>query len=87
MSGAGPIYRQIAEYMIAEGMITSFDLTPPEGVEQASVCLDKNCLRKEDAYRRKNMTNTSRIADTIYSLSEFITPITEEEREKWKIEK
>ncbi|MDD2694267.1 MAG: transglycosylase domain-containing protein [Candidatus Gracilibacteria bacterium] len=85
VSGAGPIFHHIAEYMIANGMIENRELTIPEGIEKTTICLDNSCMRKEEGFRWKNMTNLSRILEKRFYKSEFITPLTDEEIEKWKI--
>jgi hypothetical protein len=57
----------------------------PDGISEVSVCLDTPCNRKEQTYRRDGMGNLSRILDKKYILSEFITPLTEDEMKKWNI--
>ena len=85
VSGAGPIFHSIAEYMIEEGMINRNDPEIPEWVEKTSLCLDTACMQREDAYHWKDHIPQSRILDKKFIRSEFITPLTEEEIQKWKI--
>lgn len=85
VSGAWPIFHHIAEYMIAHGMIENIELAIPEGIEKTTICLDNSCMRKEEWFRWKNMTNLSRILEKKFYKSEFITPLTDEEIEKWNI--
>ncbi len=87
VSGAGPIFHHIAEYMIERGLITRKDPRVPDGISEVSVCLDTPCNRKEQTYRRDGMSNLSRILDKKYILSEFITPLTDDEMKKWNISK
>lgn len=85
VSGAWPIFHHIAEYMIAHGIIENTELRIPEWIEKTTICLDSSCMRKEEWFRWKNMTNLSRILENKFYKSEFITPLTDEEIEKWKI--
>ena len=46
VTGAGPLYHGIAEYLISSGYITSKERVPPSGIVYTYICLDKKCLQK-----------------------------------------
>lgn len=85
VSGAGPIYHHIAEYMIQHNFIEPITPVIPDAVYEDYICLDASCMQKERAYLWKKSKHTSYIRDSIYSSSDFITPLTEDEMKKWKV--
>ena len=85
VSGAGPIFHAIAEYMIREWFIKPHETKIPEWIEKTSICLDNACMRKENVYKWKKTSNLSRVLDKKFIEGDFITSLTEEERVKWKI--
>lgn len=85
VSGAGPIWHHIAEYMIAHGFIENTLLVPPTGIIESYTCLNTSCTRKEKTYIHENHTIQSRPLDSLYWKSDFIISLTEEEIKKWKI--
>ncbi|NRH21080.1 hypothetical protein HOO68_03485 [Candidatus Gracilibacteria bacterium] len=86
VSGAGPIWHQIAEYMIERGMIKNKKLTPPTSLHQIPICLDTNCLRKELLFTKKSESPKSRSSEGIYYRSDFFGTISQEEMAKWNIQ-
>ncbi len=86
VSGAGPIWHHIAEYMIAHGFIENTLLVPPTGITESYTCLNNSCTRKEKTYIHENHTIQSRPLDSLYWKSDFIISLTEEEIKKWKIQ-
>lgn len=85
VSGAGPLWHRIAEYMIEHRMIYNTEVKVPEGIREISVCLDTRCLQKELQYSKKTTSPKSRILDHIYYNEDFYTPLTEEERYEWNV--
>ena len=86
VSGAGPIWRGIAEYMMASGIITSKKTPVPIGLQQIPICLDTQCLRKELLYTTKSGSPQSRSSEWLYFGSDFFGKISDEEVVKWKIQ-
>ncbi len=85
ISGAGPLYHQIAEALIYAGYITKTSRTPPENIIYDYICIDTSCLQKRWAYRKEDGAQKSDSIHQIYYLEDFITPLTSEEKVKWKI--
>ncbi len=85
VSGAWPIFHHIAEYMIEKGMISSPNIVVPRGIIESSICLDIPCNQKVLGYTREWITRKSRPKNNLYFESDFITPLTFEEKRKWKI--
>ena len=86
VSGAWPIWHQIAEYMIERWMIKNKKLTPPTSLHQIPICLDTNCLRKELLFTKKSESPKSRSSEWIYYRSDFFWTISQEEMAKWNIQ-
>lgn len=86
VSGAWPIWHQIAEYMIEQWMIKNQKITPPTSLHQIPICLDANCLRKELLYTKKSESPKSRPSEWIYYRSDFFWNISQEEMERWSIQ-
>lgn len=85
VSGAGPLWHRITEYMIEHRMIYNTEIKIPEGVQEISVCLDDRCLRKELQYSKKTTSPKSRIFDNLYYNEDFYTPLTEQELQDWNV--
>jgi membrane carboxypeptidase/penicillin-binding protein PbpC len=86
VTGAGPLFHQIAEYMIGHGLIEKDGSPLTSWLENTLLCLDISCFQKESVTLRKNHTIESRPKSNIYKLHDFVTPMTDEERKKWKIQ-
>ena len=86
VSGAGPIWRGIAEYMIAGGVISPKKTLVPIWLQQIPICLDTQCLRKELLYTTKSSSPRSRSSEWLYFRSDFFGNISDEEAVKWKIQ-
>ena len=86
VSGAGPIWRGIAEYMIASGIITPKKTPVPIGLQQIPICLDRSCLRQELLYSTKRESPKSRSSEWLYFYSDFFGKISESEAKKWNIQ-
>ena len=86
VSGAGPIWRGIAEYMIASSIITPKKTPVPTWLQQIPICLDTGCLRKELLYTKKSESPRSRSSEWLYFGSDFFGNISDEEAKKWKIQ-
>lgn len=85
VSGAGPLWHRIAEYMIEHRMLRATEVTIPKNIQEISVCLDTRCLQKELHYSKRNASPKSRILDNIYYDEDFYTPLTEEEKYEWNV--
>ncbi len=86
VSWAGPIWHQIAEYMIANGHIQPQKSLPPNWLHQITICLDTACLRRELLYTQKFESPKSRPSEWLYFRSDFFGNISANEMEKWKIQ-
>ncbi len=86
VSGAWPIWHQIAEYMISRWLIQNTRSPPPEWVTDTLICLDTRCLQKEQTYLKNPEDIRSRPKDNIYYESDFVGNISTEEKEKWNIQ-
>lgn len=64
---AGYIWHQVVEKAIELWYIREHTLQLPPGVEPASYCLDINCYRKENIYKRQEKKYFSRIAEKKYN--------------------
>jgi hypothetical protein len=86
VSGAWPIWHQIAEYMITARHI-QWDASPaPTWLHQIAICLDTACLRRELLYTTKSESPRSRPSEWIYFRSDFFGNISDTETTKWKIQ-
>ena len=86
VSGAGPLYHQIAEYMIEKGYISS-DIPPvPPWLHEDYICLDIGCFQKEKWLLQDGHVVRSHPRDKKYFASDFVTSMTSDEMKKWKIE-
>lgn len=82
---AGPIYHALAEDLIARGYIRPIDMTPPAGIIETYLCLDTACLQRSASYIRDGWSRKSRPLSRLYYKEDFLTDMTQEEVEKWKI--
>jgi penicillin-binding protein 1C len=85
VSGAGPLWHRVAEYMIANRMIYKIESDIPEGIQEIALCLDARCLQKELQYSKKTTSPKSRILNNIYYNEDFYTPLMEEEIREWNV--
>ncbi len=85
VSGAWPLWHTIAEYMISRRLITRDDSPIPPDLYTREICLDKNCYQKELRLSKREKSPKSRPINNLYYESDFITRLTKEEKEKWKI--
>ena len=85
MTGAGPIYHALAEELIVRGYIRPINPPPPEGITSTFLCMDTKCLQKETTFIRNGSERKSRPKSNLYYKEDFITDMTLEEIEKWKI--
>lgn len=80
ISGAGYIWRQIAEKAIELWYITSTQPTMPDSVQSINYCLDIHCFRRENIYvSQSNSQYFSAIADQIYDPKDIFINISHEE--------
>lgn len=86
ISGAGPIWHNMAEYMIKKGIIHEKRNNLPKWVNESYICMDAQCLRKERTFLKNQNVIKSRPIDKIYYASDFFSIITESEKEKWNIQ-
>lgn len=86
VTGAWPIYHAIAEDMIRRGYITPRDLSIPRGIISSFLCMDSRCLQKQATFTRNGSTRKSRPISNLYYKEDFVTDMTLEEIEKWKIQ-
>lgn len=87
VSGAGPIWHTIAEYMIGRWLIQDTWTILPIWASETLLCLDTRCLRKERTYMKNPESIKSRPLDNIYYEEDFVWPMTEEDKKKWGIKK
>ncbi len=85
ITGAGPIYHAIAEDMIARGYISTNYLAPPQGIISSFLCMDTKCLQKNSSYIHDGWSRKSRPTSNLYYKEDFVTDMSIEEVEKWKI--
>lgn len=85
ISGAWPLWHDIAEYMIARKLIPNEDTAMNEALSTISYCLDTYCQQRDIRLSRKNHTIDSFPRDSIYFERDFVTRMTEEEKKKWNI--
>jgi penicillin-binding protein 1C len=85
VSWAWPLWHSIAEYMISRRLITNDISLPPSELQLREICLDTNCYQKELRFSKKEKSPKSRPIHNLYYESDFITRMTKEEMEKWKI--
>lgn len=86
VTGAGPIWHTLAEYMISTGLIRPYREDTPDGVSETLICLDTHCLQRERTYMKNPDSIESRILSKSYRIQDFFGVITEEEKRKWNIE-
>ena len=86
ITGAGPIYHAMVETLIAYSYVQYSPLSPPSNIRLEYICQDKNCLQKKSAYIRNGFSQKSRPLSNLYFEKDFFTPLTLEEKKKWKIE-
>lgn len=80
ISGAGYIWRQIAEKAIELWYITSTQPTMPDSVQSINYCLDIRCFRRENIYvSQSNSQYFSAIADQVYDPKDIFINISHEE--------
>lgn len=82
---AWPIFHQVAEALIAKGYITPKEREVPVWIIESALCLDDLCNQKELTYMKVGYERKSRPASKTYYESDFITPLSSEEKVKWKI--
>lgn len=85
VTGAGPIFHQIAETMIKKKYIKNGLISTPTNIIENYRCLDLSCFQKEHTYSKKWNTQKSILWENIYYESDFLIPLTLEEKIKWKI--
>ena len=85
VTGAGPIYHALAEELIVRGYIRPINPPLPEGINSSFLCMDTKCLQKETTLIRNGSERKSRPKSNLYYKEDFITDMTLEEIEKWKI--
>jgi membrane carboxypeptidase/penicillin-binding protein PbpC len=86
ITGAGPLYHGVVEKLIESGFITDSPRELPRGTSQEYLCLDSNCLQKSSTYIKNGWSRKSRPINSLYYASDFIGPMSEEEKIKWKIQ-
>lgn len=85
ISGAGPVWKSLVEYMVKNRMIKNTVQEIPKWIQSNYLCLDTGCLRKTKTYKKSDKEPKSRILDKLYYSSDFFSPPTLEERERWNI--
>jgi penicillin-binding protein 1C len=86
VTGAGPIYHTIAEDLIEKWYIQASNVDIPSDINYSYICMDRACLRKSASYTRDAKTMKSRPLDDLYYKDDFVTNMTSEEIQKWKIQ-
>ncbi len=86
VSGAGPIWHKIAEYMITNKYIQQNTSAVPNWLHQIPICLDTPCLRRELLYSKKYESPKSRPSEWVYYRGDFFGNISADEMQKWKIQ-
>ncbi len=85
VTGAGPIYHAITENLIARGFINPVDMNPPRGILSSFLCMDTNCVQKSSSFIRDGWSRKSRPLSNLYYKEDFVSDMSREELEKWKI--
>lgn len=85
VTGAWPIYHRVAEDLITRWYTKKKERTFPEWIMTNYLCQDEKCFQKEIAFTRIWYERKSRPASKLYYEKDFITPLTLEEKENWKI--
>jgi membrane carboxypeptidase/penicillin-binding protein PbpC len=85
VTGAGPIFHRVAEDLIERGYIKKGLFSVPQWLIQNYLCQDEKCFQKEITLTRSWYERKSRPLSNVYYETDFITPLTLEEKEKWKI--
>lgn len=86
VTGAGPIWHQVAESMISRWMIKKQNSNPQNVLKQIPICIDTKCLRKELMYTKKSESPKSRPSEWLYFSADFFGKITPEEMKQWNIQ-
>lgn len=86
VTGAGPIWHQVAESMISRWMIKKQNSTLQNALKQIPICIDTKCLRKELMYTKKSESPKSRPSEWLYFSTDFFGKITPEEMKQWNIQ-
>lgn len=85
VTGAGPIYHRIAEDLIERWYMRNNTISVPLWVTKNSLCLDEKCFQKEITFTKTGYERKSRPASKLFYESDFVTPLTSEEKANWKI--
>lgn len=85
VSGAGPIFHHIAEFMIQNWSITPEKESLPRGIKESYECLNTLCSQKSRTFTWDGSVKKSRPKENIYYESDFITPLSQEEKKKWQV--
>lgn len=72
--------------MIERKLIQSYKIPIPNGIQQISICLNKNCFQKELTYSKKQKIPQSRPKDIAYFEDDFFGNLDQEEKERWNIQ-
>lgn len=86
VSGAWPLWKKMAEYLIRRWLIREYQIDIPEGIHTIPICLDRTCIQKEIHPTKKTTTPKSRIRDKLYFEEDFFGQMTQEEKKEWKIQ-
>jgi len=85
VSGAGPIWHQIAEELIQRRWIQDTQIPPPPGIHQVTRCRDTPCYQKEFFPSKKTGTIPFYNPATGFPLADFIGIVTPEEEVQYHI--
>ncbi len=86
VTGAWPIFHKVAEELIRLGYIKAKSYPIPKGVIENYLCRDENCYQKEISFTHSWYVRKSRPASKLFYETDFITPLTQEEKKHWKIQ-
>lgn len=85
ISGAGPIWHSMAEYLIERWIIREYTEDIPAWVYRGYTCIDTSCIRRESTWKKYNTEQKSRPAQKLYFQEDFIGNLSSEEKLKWNI--
>lgn len=85
VSGAGPIWHKIVEYMIQRGFITEYKTPIPHGVYQKNVCRNTLCTEHEFIYTKNAQRTHLPSVTSPLNASLFFGSLNDTERETWNI--
>jgi len=86
VSGAGPLWHKLAEYLIERNLLSYTETPPPMGIYASHLCLDRGCRQQILTYLKNTGSIQSLRQENIYYKEDFFDRITTDEKIKWNIQ-